>query len=286
MKRTQKDPFTRIDALMAAFRDVEGFSPNTFVAWAEPEAIARDGDAAHPGGAIVRSFRYEAWGCMAHVTMHGSPRSRWHRRVAKLLMAAGYERWLSFDDETDFRRALTNARARSAELAFLRALGESGDPARWPLRALVPRRDVRVAPNSWTRTIEAVRSSGIAWTDASIGFTRSSPLSTKSGPSELQLRVSALVLPRPSRTIQVSVGLFDPKRNSAEVPAPLMLSLHRALRRGGYRFSRMMGPGGVRVAGRLAAERTMSNATAVARECEQIFERLVAQAREVRLEDR
>ena len=44
------------------------------------------------------------------------------------VVQAGYGRRLRFDDETDFRRSLTTARSRVAELAFLRALGENGSP--------------------------------------------------------------------------------------------------------------------------------------------------------------
>ncbi len=290
MKRAQKDPFAVVDQLVAAFRNVDGFVPNTFVAWAEPEALAHNGEAdsaPQPSGVIARSFRYEAWGCIARVTVHGSPRSTWHRRVASGLTKAGYELRLRFSDETAFQRALTSARARTAELAFLRTLGEKGTIARWPVRALEPKRHVRVARNSWAPTIAAVRASGIAWTDASVGFTRSAPLSTKNGPSEVHLRVSALVLElSPSRMVQVSVTLFDPKRNRAEVPTTLMHRLRRDLRRAGYRFTGVKGAGGVRIAGRLYADKMMSSATQAARECAWIFGHLVAEAREVRVPDR
>jgi hypothetical protein len=265
VRRALKSPFDEVDGLLAAFRGVEGFAPYTFVAWAEPPGSDRR------AGELVRAFRYEAWACISHVVVHGPPRAAWHRGVAKGLMQAGYERRLRFNDQTDFRRSLTTARSRVAELAFLRALGENGNPERWPTRKPVPYRERRTAPRHWASVMATVRSSGIHWTDACIGFKRCAPVVIGRGPTGFELCVSVLTM-HAEPLLRVSVGLFHPTNRRAQVPAPLLRLLRRELREAGYEFMAVKSTG--RATGHLHAHRDTSSAGAAVTECLRIFDRL------------
>ena len=166
MGRRRREPFDLVDDVVDAFRSVEGFEPYTFAVWCGPPEVWE------LVTGTVCSFRFEAWACIAHVEVHGPPRSAWHRRVAAGLRRAGYETWHRFDDETAFRRMLPTARSRNAELRFLEDLVAQGDETQWPKRRIIPYRERKTPPKEWLAPIAAIRNSAVAWTDACIGFTR------------------------------------------------------------------------------------------------------------------
>ena len=76
----------------------------------------------------------------------------------------------------DLRRWLLTVRQRRAELRLMEALGPMGEPARWPTR--VRQRQPKPVPRGrWSRerrgeVIDDARQSGIEWSDAGLGLSR------------------------------------------------------------------------------------------------------------------
>jgi hypothetical protein len=266
MGRRGRDPFDLVDDTVAAFRNVSGFQPYTFVVWVAPP------DADERREKLICSFRYEGWACITHVEVHGPPRSAWHRRVAAGLRRAGYETWLRFDDETSFRRLLPNARSRKAELAFLEALVESGDQTQWPKRKPIPYREGENRSHPWALVINTIRESAMVWTDACIGFSRRAPLVIAGRATGFHVTVSMLAM-YDDWCFRVCVDFHHLAGPRTRLPTPLRRLLRRELAKGGYRFL-VVKRGHERVRNRICAERNENNAMSAAAECLEIFEHI------------
>jgi hypothetical protein len=156
-------PLARVVTLLASSASYAGVEPYTFCVWAWPPKLWRERP---PQDSLQRSFRFEFEGCWSHLTLFGR-NSAWRRETAQRLIRAGYERWLSLEDQVDLRRWLRGKQERLRELAFLRDLGNRAAPMRWPRRRPVVR-PVAVQHGHWSRAlwwsvIREVAEAGIRW---------------------------------------------------------------------------------------------------------------------------
>jgi len=128
--------------------------------------------------------------------------------------------------------------------------------------------------------IEAIRSSGIAWTDCTIGFVRSVPMAWPDWPTGC-LAVNVLGMAgRDGRSIDISVDVFDPKNRSCHPTPRLDRQIRQTLRDCGYSLQVFHAPGSRRALKNMpSATKRVSTATVAVQECARIIAKFGVQAR-------
>jgi hypothetical protein len=248
------------DQMNEAFRSVDGFSPSSLMASAVPKSTL--GGRAEKEE-ITRAFHYYRIGSFSSIQLHGAPQSTWVRLMAKHLRQAGYKRMWKLDRETGLRRWLSSDRERTKELAFLRDLGETGPPKKWPKRVpTVPPVRARRAASDWHMALAAARAAGIIWNACAVGFSRRTEIASV----DVTLEVSAIAFARLRSGPEVAVDL----RVSGTIPPSLARGLNQELRRLGYRKHPAKN--------QIHATRKVRSVSAAARECVRVFARLSERA--------
>lgn len=156
----------RVRALLAALPARSGFWPCSLAAFAT---------SAREGAVVRRSLRFEAGTCCAHLCVEAPRRSAFRARTLLALEGAGYEPWLSSQDDVDVRRWLRSAAERRRELGLLAEMLTPGH--RWPRRPLrrapAAKRDHRSPWSAWVRVLEEVCGASIRWESVAISLQRS-----------------------------------------------------------------------------------------------------------------
>jgi len=258
--------FQPIDQLTRAFSEARGFSQSSFMTSVSPHSTL--------GGRpereeLTRSFHCDRGGTFAFVRVHGTPRSPWLRGMTGRLTRAGYVTTWTHEDGAGLRRWLYGTRQITAELCFLRGLGETGSPARWAERApsSPPGRQPRRSHRAWACAVDAAREAGIEWHVCAADFSQRVAL-PQFEPGRFVLDVSAISFSRVSSgpSIVVSVTVFDSSPARRRVPTRIAAGLSRDLGRAGYVDDPF-------VEGRFSTTKRLRGPSAAVRECVRTFVR-------------
>jgi hypothetical protein len=274
------DPFRIVDEMLVAFEGKSGFRPNTFVA----DSITSGRRSGRPkAGKVSRSFRYESEGCCALVRVP-TARMEWSEHVAQGLTHAGYEKWLSFDDESVFRRWLKGHRERVAELELLKTMGEDGVVEALRGRKLVDHVEGEGRPRAWASAIHEARSAGIGWSECTVGFSLGERTQLLSGPKTVTLQVGALG-GRGSTSgswMTVYVSVFNKQDRRAPLPTILVRELRRQLHFECFEREKVRVAGEPRVLdGPIFSSKRVRSASNAADECSRMLALLVQRARAI-----
>lgn len=190
-----------IDDMASTFCGASRFAPSSLMFSASADY---SGD-----NSLDKDFHFYKHGCFTFIHVHGSPKSKWSKKISEDLGMSGYERVLELEDEVGFKRWLTDHQSHMDELEFLKKFGINELKSKFKSRTVtsgpVGMREITNA--DWVNICNAVRSSGVPWNVCSVGYSREKKL------GDLTLEVSCEVFDRLKMdrfvAVRVHVKNFD-----------------------------------------------------------------------------